>query len=207
MIDTVTLLTFIPAALALNFTPGPDMLFCIGQGTRFGPRAAFLASVGVSLGSLIHVTLAGLGLGALVAQVPMVFEVIRWIGVAYLLWLAWGALRSKPGPKGELPEVKARAAFRSGLMVNLSNPKVILFVLAFLPQFITPEAGSILIQFLLLGAIISMGSLLVNGGVGMMAGRLGRALSSGTGLSVWLERLTGGLFGALALRLAVMERI
>lgn len=207
MIDTLTLLTFVPAALALNFTPGADMLFCIGQGARSGPRAAILASAGVSLGSLIHVTLAGLGLGALVAQVPVVFEVIRWVGVAYLLYLAWGALRSKPGPKGELPEVKASAAFRSGLMVNLSNPKVILFVLAFLPQFISPEAGSILGQFLLLGAIISLGGFLVNGCVGMMAGRLGRALTSGSGLSVWLERVTGGIFAALALRLAVMERI
>ncbi len=209
MIDTLTLLTFVPAALALNITPGADMVFCITQGARSGPRAAVLASAGVALGGLIHVTLAGLGLGALVGQVPVVFEVIRWIGVAYLLYLAWGAFRPKGGKRAETGQIELSkgSAFRSGLFVNLSNPKVILFVLAFLPQFISPEAGSILGQFLVLGAIISLGGFLINGGVGVMAGRLGHALSAGSGLSTWLERITGGIFAALAVRLAVMERI
>lgn len=206
MIDTVTLLTFIPAALALNVTPGADMMFCIGQGTRGGARAAVLASAGVALGGMIHVALAGLGLGALVARVPVVFEVIRWAGVAYLLYLAWGALRAKPRAQASEYDIRSAAAFRSGLFVNLSNPKFILFVLAFLPQFISAEAGSIFGQFMLLGAIISLGGLLVNGGAGVMAGRLGRALSSDGGASVWLERMTGGLFAALAVRLAVMDR-
>ncbi|MQQ08735.1 LysE family translocator [Epibacterium sp. SM1979] len=209
MIEWMTLLAFVPAALALNVTPGADMLFCIGQGMRAGPRAAWLASAGVAVGGMIHVTLAGLGLGALVARVPVVFEVIRWLGVAYLLYLAWGALRAQPKAQTDLPTGAALqgAAFRSGLMVNLTNPKVILFVLAFLPQFISVEAGSILGQFLLLGAIISCGGLLVNGSVGMMAGRLGRAFATGSGASVWLERMTGGIFAALAVRLAIMERI
>lgn len=209
MIDTVTLLTFVPAALALNVTPGADMLFCIGQGARSGLRTAVLASGGVAFGAMIHVTLAGLGLGALVAHVPVVFEVIRWIGVGYLLYLAWGALRTKPVTKlgRDVDDVPMGAAFRSGLIVNLSNPKVILFVLAFLPQFISPEAGSILGQFLLLGAIISLGGFFVNSCVGMVAGQFGRALSAGTGLSIWLERITGGIFAALAVRLAIIERI
>lgn len=207
MIDAITFMTFVPAALALNLTPGADMLFCIGQGTRSGPRAAVLASAGVALGGMVHVTLAGLGLGALVAQMPVVFEVIRWIGVGYLLYLAAGAFRARSKSPKEAIEIPAGAAFRSGLFVNLSNPKVILFVLAFLPQFISAEAGSILGQFLLLGAIISLGGFLVNASAGVMAGRLGRALSAGTGLSVWLERITGGIFAALAVRLALIERI
>ena len=90
MIDTVTLLAFVPAALALNFTPGADMMFCFGQGLRSGARPAMAASAGVSVGAFIHVMLAGLGLGAAVAAVPWMFDAIRWIGVAYLLYLAWG---------------------------------------------------------------------------------------------------------------------
>ncbi len=208
MIEAVTLLTFVPVALALNVTPGPDMVFCIGQGMRRGPRAAISASGGIAVGSLIHVTLAGLGLGALIGQVPVVFEAIRWFGVAYLLYLAWGALRAKPAThKAQVPKEMSKRAFRSGLIVNLSNPKVILFVLAFLPQFISPQAGSILGQFLVLGLIISSGGFVVNGLAGVLAGRLGQAMVSGGRLSVWLERLTGGLFAALAVRLAIMERM
>ena len=88
MIDPLTLLAFIPAALALNLTPGADMVFCLGQGLKSGPRAAISASAGISAGSMVHVTLAGLGLGAAVAAAPWMFDVIRWVGVAYLLWLA-----------------------------------------------------------------------------------------------------------------------
>lgn len=137
MIDTVTLLAFVPAALALNFTPGADMMFCFGQGLRSGARPAMAASAGVSVGAFIHVMLAGLGLGAAVAAVPWMFDAIRWIGVAYLLYLAWGALRGGAMPE-DAPRRPTRFAFRDGLLVNLTNPKVILFVLAFIPQFVDP---------------------------------------------------------------------
>ncbi|MEL7152555.1 MAG: LysE family transporter, partial [Pseudomonadota bacterium] len=93
MVDPVLLLAFIPAGLALNLTPGADMIFCLGQGLRAGKRAALAASAGISVGAFIHTTLAGLGLGAVVAAVPWAFEVIRWVGVAYLLWLAASTIR------------------------------------------------------------------------------------------------------------------
>lgn len=93
MTEWITLLAFLPAALALNLTPGADMVFCLGQGLRSGPRAAVAASAGISLGAFIYTGLAGLGLGAVVATVPGAFEVIRWIGVAYLLYLALQLLR------------------------------------------------------------------------------------------------------------------
>ncbi|MGR3475573.1 MAG: LysE family translocator, partial [Sulfitobacter sp.] len=93
MVDALTLLAFVPAALALNLTPGADMMFCLGQGLRSGPRAALAASAGISAGALVHVTLAGLGLGALVAALPWALDLIRWLGVAYLLWLAVQTLR------------------------------------------------------------------------------------------------------------------
>jgi len=114
-VDPVTLLAFIPAALALNLTPGADMMFCVGQGLKSGPRAAVAADLGIALGGMVHVALAGLGLGALVAAHPGLFDLIRWIGVAYLLWLALQALRSGALPVAAPPGSSARA-FRAAPM-------------------------------------------------------------------------------------------
>jgi len=162
------------------------------------------ANAGIALGAFIHVVLAGLGLGAVVATVPAAFEVIRWIGVAYLLWLAWRMVRSGP-MDADVPHVQPARAFRDGLLVNLSNPKVILFVLALLPQFTTAELP-LLPQFLILGAVLSLGGLVVNGVVGVFAGSLGKALARSPAVSVWLGRVSASIFIALALRLAIAER-
>lgn len=204
MIDWVTFLAFIPAALALNLTPGADMMFCLGQGLRSGRRSAVAASAGISAGGMVHVTLAGLGLGAAVAAVPWLFGVIRWAGVAYLLYLAWTAFRAGP-LQADASGDPALLAFRSGFLVNLSNPKVILFVLAFLPQFVDPE-GPVLAQFLIFGAVLSLGGFAVNGAVGIFAGRAGRLLAGNTAAGRWLGRVSGSIFAGLALRLAIMER-
>ena len=203
MIDPWILLAFVPAALALNLTPGADMLFCIGQGLRAGPRAAMAASGGIALGAFVHVTIAGLGLGALVAAAPRLFDVIRWIGVSYLLWLAWGALRAAPRDAGDIP--RARHAFRDGLLVNLANPKVILFVLAFVPQFVDPTRA-ILPQFWIFGAVLALGGYVINGAAGVFADGLGRRLSRAPGVTRALGLASAGIFTALALRLALLER-
>lgn len=205
MVDLLTLAAFIPAALALNLTPGADMMFCLGQGLRAGPRAAVAASAGISAGAIVHVTLAGLGLGAAVAALPWLFDVIRWLGVGYLLWLAWGAVRgagAPPKPAG----LRATRAFRTGLLVNLTNPKVILFVLAFVPQFVNPAAGSVLGQFLVFGAVLALGGFVVNALVGLFAGRASRRLSGSPGMARALGYVSGAIFTALALRLAVLQR-
>lgn len=196
----MTLLAFVPAALALNLTPGADMMFCLGQGMRFGPRASVAASAGISLGGMVHVTLAGLGLGAVVAAVPWAFDVIRWVGVAYLLWLAFQSLRSESArSSGAVPP----SAFRGALVVSLTNPKVILFVLAFVPQFVVPEAGPVLLQFLIFGAVLSVGGFIINALVGVFASGMGRKLARG---GQGLRWISSGIFVALAARLAVLER-
>ncbi|RBW52211.1 LysE family translocator [Ruegeria sp. A3M17] len=205
MIETVALLAFVPAAIALNLTPGADMMFCFGQGLRSGARPAIAASAGISVGSMVHVLVAGLGLGAAVATMPWLFDVIRWMGVAYLLYLAWGAFRNG-AVSADAPSGPTQMAFRDGLVVNLTNPKVILFVLAFIPQFVDPAAGSILLQFLIFGAIISLGGFVVNGLVGMFAGGAGRVLIANPRASRIMGWLTGGIFTALAIRLAILER-
>jgi threonine/homoserine/homoserine lactone efflux protein len=200
VVDPLTLLAFVPASLALNLTPGADMMFCLGQGMRFGPKASVAASAGISLGGMVHVTLAGLGLGALVAAMPWAFDVIRWVGVGYLLWLAAQTLR---GDKKIQTTAVPPSAFRGALIVSLTNPKVILFVLAFVPQFVVPEAGPVLLQFLIFGAVLSLGGFIVNALVGVFAGGVGRKLAKGGQALRWIS---SGIFVALAARLAVLER-
>ena len=202
MVDPLTLAAFVPAALALNLTPGADMMFCIGQGLRSGPRAAWAASAGVAVGGLVHVLIAGAGLSALLAEWPLAFDIIRWVGVAYLLWLAYGALTSSRAA-AEIPASRQPSAFWSGLFVNLTNPKVILFVLAFVPQFIVPQAGPVIWQFAIFGVIMGCGGFIVNGVAGMSAGSLGQRFARGSRL---LDKVTAGVFAALALRLALLER-
>lgn len=202
MVDPLTLAAFVPAALALNLTPGADMLFCIGQGVRSGPRAAWAASAGVATGGMIHVLIAGAGLRALLAQWPVAFDVIRWMGVGYLLWLAYHTLRASSAPR-EMPVKRQQDAYVTGLVVNLTNPKVILFVLAFIPQFIVPDAGPVILQFAVFGLVIALGGFVINGAAGMWAGSVGQRVARGSPV---LDYITAGLFTALALRLAILER-
>lgn len=201
IVDPLALAAFVPAALALNLTPGADMMFCLAQGMRGGPRPAVAASAGVSAGSMVNVALAGLGLGALVAAMPQVFEAIRWAGVGYLLWLAVRTLRAPLGASA-VGAVHPARAFRDGFLVNISNPKVILFILAFLPQFVDPARGQVLAQFLILGSIIALGGFAVNAAVGLGAGGIGRVLARDRRVERGLRWVSASVFGLLAARLA-----
>ncbi|RMH51436.1 MAG: LysE family translocator [Alphaproteobacteria bacterium] len=204
--DSATLAAFLAASVMLNLTPGPDMMFCLGQGLAGGPARAWAASAGVSVGGMLHVLAAGLGLAALIAAQPMAFSVLRWIGVGYLAWVGGATIlaalrgRERAHPARGGPAGPGRT-FLAGLAVNLSNPKYALFVLAFLPQFIDP-AGPVLAQFLGFGAVMSLGGFVVNGALGAAAGGIGRGLgrSRRAGRAVGLG--TGLLFLGLAAALA-----
>lgn len=205
-VDPFVLLAFIPAALALNLTPGADMMFTLAQGLKSGPRAGLAANAGIAAGGMVHTVVAGLGLGALVAAHPLAFDAIRWAGVAYLLYLALQSLRG--GPLDVDAPVAARPlgrVFLDGMMVNLLNPKVILFILAFLPQFVDPSRP-VLPQFLILGAAFSFGGLMVNGAVAIFAGGLGQRLARSAAFARWLGRASATIFAGLALRLALMQK-
>lgn len=209
IVDPWVLLAFLPAALALNLTPGADMMFCLGQGLRAGPRAAIAASGGIAVGGLCHAAIAGLGLSALIAAMPGALDVIRWIGVAYLLTLAVQALRAGPIGMAEARKIRPRAAFRAfgqGLAVNLTNPKVILFVLAFVPQFVDPARGAVLAQFLIYGAVLSLGGFIINGAVGVFAAGAAGRLAGNPRLARALGWISAGIFTGLALRLALMQK-
>jgi threonine/homoserine/homoserine lactone efflux protein len=208
VVDPLVLLTFIPAALLLNLTPGPDMMFCLGQGLRSGKGAAFAASAGISLGGIIHVILAALGLSTALAALPHALDVSRWIGVVYLVWLAWNSWNASAPRKMGLPQVSLSVsqAFWQGLLVNLSNPKVILFVLAFVPQFVEPEHGSILGQFLIFGAVIGLGGFFINGAVGALSGVFSQKLGRGGRAGLMLSRISALIFVGLAIRLVWIEK-
>lgn len=200
------MLAFVPAGLALNLTPGADMMFTLAQGLKGGPRAGMAANAGIAAGGMVHTVIAGLGLGALVAAHPLAFDIIRWGGVAYLLWLAVQSLRA--GPLAARGDVAARSlgrVFVDGLMVNLLNPKVILFILAFLPQFVDPSRA-VLPQFLILGLVFSFGGFVVNGIVAVFAGGAGQRLAGSAVFARWLGRAGAAIFAGLALRLALMSK-
>lgn len=205
-VEPWVLLAFVPAGLALNLTPGADMMFTLAQGLKGGPRAGMAANAGIAVGGMVHTVVAALGLGALVAAHPVAFDVIRWGGVGYLLWLAVQSLRA--GPMAARGDVAARSlgrVFVDGLMVNLLNPKVILFILAFLPQFVDP-GRAVLPQFLLLGLVFSLGGFVVNGVVAVFAGGAGQRLAGSAVFARWLGRVGAVIFAGLALRLALMTK-
>lgn len=204
LVEWTTLLAFAPAALALNLTPGADMMFCLGQGLRGGPRAGMAANLGIAAGSVVHMLAAGLGLAALLSTAPQLFHAIRWAGVGYLVFLAVQVLTSPLGATAA-GAIRPARAFRDAMAVNILNPKVALFILAFLPQFVDP-ARPVLAQFLILGSVLMAGGLVINGAVGVFAGGLGQALARSAQLERGLRYASAGIFLALAARLALDAR-
>lgn len=192
-----SLLAFTLGGLVLNLAPGPDVLFATASGLQGGPRAGVMAGLGVGFGGLWHVTLAVLGLSALIAAHPGALSAIRWVGAAYLLWLAWKSWHAGPmGPaRGTANPWRAVA---KGFLTNALNPKPILFVLAFLPQFTDPAYGPVWQQVAILGAIFTVTGTLVTMGYGALAGVAGRSLSRRMGA---MNKIAALLFGGLALRL------
>jgi len=208
MIDLNTLLVFVPIALALNLTPGADMLFCLGQGAKSGPKAGVAASLGIATGSFVHALAGGLGLAAAIAASPVAFEVIRWAGVSYLIYLAFKAFMSPVEnlePKN-LDHSMSWQAWQDGVWVCLLNPKVAIFMLALVPQFVDPENGSVLAQLLVFGTVLNIGGTIINALIGIFAGRIGGFLARNERTAQGLQYLTGFVFIGLAARLAFDRR-
>jgi threonine/homoserine/homoserine lactone efflux protein len=175
--DGSLFVTFLVALTVLMLTPGPDMLFCAAAGLEGGPRAGFLAAAGAASGEVVHVTAAAVGLAALFSTTPILFDALRMLGAGYLLLLGIRALRQPSnglGGGGGTGPVTGTMAYRQGLITNLLNPKVALFCIAFLPQFVDPHAGSVAFQFLVLGACVVGFEIAIDGSVGLLAGRLTR---------------------------------
>ena len=198
--DFATIATFLVACFVLALTPGADMMFTIASGATGGPRAGAAAAVGISMGSFVHSILAAIGLAALIAAHPTAYETIRWAGVAYLTFLAVQMWRADPRVERVEGATLTRQAFKRGFLTNILNPKVVLFVLAFLPQFTDPSIGPLWQQIVLLGAMLAIfdGALYV--ALGVLAGYLGERIRRSAGV---MNKLAALVFGGLAARLAI----
>jgi threonine/homoserine/homoserine lactone efflux protein len=192
----------------LNVTPGPDLLYILGRSLGQGRGAGVVSALGIGAGCLVHVVGAALGLSALLLALPLAYDAVRWAGAAYLVYLGVRALCSRAGALEvtALAPVSLRRVFFQGAITNVLNPKVALFFLAFLPQFADPARGPLAPQLLFLGAIFSFNGTLVCIAFALVASRVGEWLRTRYGVSRLLDRMTGGLFVALGLRLALLDR-
>lgn len=208
MPDFGSLLVFVVAGLLLNITPGPDVLYIVGRSLAQGRIAGIVSALGISSGCLFHVAAAALGLSALVLAVPIAYDVVRYTGAAYLVWLGVRAIASKSSPL-EVQRVdpdRLGRIFRQGMLTNILNPKVALFFLAFLPQFTDPARGSVPLQITLLGLIFIANGTVVCVLYAIGASWLGEWLRTRYDVANWLNRAMGGIFISLGVRLAFGNR-
>jgi threonine/homoserine/homoserine lactone efflux protein len=168
MPELSTLILFAAACVVLTATPGPDMLLIASRSASQGPQSGFITLAGIQVGTYVHAAAAALGLSQLLVLVPIAYDAVKWAGAAYLLYLAWTTLKSAGGalePQGSPPAAPLAVIFRQGLVTNLLNPKMALFVLALFPQFVDAGVGSVAWQIMVLATILNAIGLIVNGAV------------------------------------------
>jgi threonine/homoserine/homoserine lactone efflux protein len=214
MPSTDTLLAFFGVSILLGLTPGPDNLFVLLQSAQRGWRAGMAVVCGLCCGLVVHTAAVALGLAAVFAASAVAFTVLKLLGAAYLAWLAWQALRAPASPAGadDAAQPAATAApslwrmVGRGVVMNLSNPKVLVFFLAFLPQFADPARGAMGVQLMVLGLVFILAALLVFGAIACFSGVFGAVLLRSPRAQQWLNRVAGVVFLGLALRLATSQR-
>jgi threonine/homoserine/homoserine lactone efflux protein len=208
MFDPTRFALFFIASWALIITPGPDMLYVITRGIAHGRRAGLHSAFGVTLGLLVHTLLAALGLAALLQTSAIAFLVIKYIGAAYLIYLGIQSFRAKGGFEQEkhLKPIAAHAIFWQGFISNVTNPKISIFFLAFLPQFVQPDRGSFFLQMLTLGLLFALFGIAFLSMVGAFAGQMGGWLANKPAFVNRFHWLTGGVLIGLGVRLAFVEQ-
>lgn len=208
MIDISVALLFAGACFALALTPGPDMLLIASRSLSQGRASGFVSLAGIQAGTYCHALAAALGLSQLMTSVPAAYDLIRFSGAAYLAFLAWKVLSSSPSPLATneaLPSTPLWQVFRQGLVTNLLNPKMALFVLALFPQFVDPTKGSLVVQMLAFATILNAVGLVVNGTVILLASKVGSKLASNANIARRLNQILGVVFLGLAARLALLS--
>jgi len=202
--------TFFTAAVLLNLAPGPDMAFILAQTAKRGTRFGFSAMFGIWTGAFVHVLCAALGLSAILATSAVAFATVKWIGAAYLIWLGIQAILSKGESltiKEEVTPEKPLKIFKQGVLVAVLNPKVAIFFLAFLPQFVETGAGPVSAQLFLHGSLIIVVAAFVEPPLILVGGKLAGYLSNNRSVSRWMDRGLGALFIWLGIKLATSDRI
>jgi threonine/homoserine/homoserine lactone efflux protein len=202
-------ITFLSAAVLLNLSPGPDMAFILGHTVKSGTRTGFAALFGIGTGASLHVAMAAFGLSAILAASALAFSAVKWIGAIYLVWLGIQALRSNG--EGGLVNAARDAlpwhrVYRQGILVSLLNPKVAIFFLAFLPQFVVQAAGPTWLQLAVHGILIIVVAVFIEPPLILAGSRIADLIKSRKSVGLWLDRGLGALLVALGVRLALTTR-
>ena len=215
-IDTHQLLMFIVAGWLLNLTPGPDVLYIVSNALRSGTRAGIVAGLGITAGCFVHIFAAAVGVGALLAASATAFTVLKWLGAAYLLWMGVRMLFSRAGggngaaiaaaQAAPHQEASLRAVFLGGFWTNVLNPKVAIFFLAFVPQFIAPGTENKALAFVLLGVLFNVNAIPVNTLWALAASWMARRVGAVQKGMHWLDRVAGAMFIGFGLKLAFTEQ-
>ncbi|MDY0190508.1 MAG: LysE family translocator [Desulfuromonas sp.] len=208
MLAPQDLLSFIIAALLLGLAPGPDNLFVLTQSALRGRAAGLLVTLGLCTGLLGHSMAVAFGVAVIFQSSLLAFSLLKFVGAGYLAYLAWKAFRAAAVHNGEAggENISLARLYRRGIIMNITNPKVSIFFLAFLPQFADPAQGSITLQILLLGGVFILVTIVVFGAIALLAGTFGQWLIRSQQRQKVLHRLAGGVFLALALKLVCTER-
>jgi threonine/homoserine/homoserine lactone efflux protein len=210
LFDATTLLAYFATAVVLVVIPGPGTAWIVAQTVAGGTARGLRAGLGLETATLIHALAAGLGLSAVLATSALAFEVLKYAGAAYLVWLGIKAWRSgDTAPSDDphpAPTRDTGGVYWRSVVTGVLNPKVALFFLAFLPQFVHPERGLVWLQFLVLGALLSVIGFTNSAMLSIMIGRFGRRLRGNGRFSLWRQRLLGTFFIGLGLRLALQQR-
>lgn len=202
--------SFLGIAILLALAPGPDNLFVLMQSAMWGKAAGMVVVLGLCTGLIGHTVAVAIGLAAVFATSEAAFTGLKLVGAAYLLYLAWGAFRApavvEEAGTAQTPRLSYIALFRRGIIMNLTNPKVSLFFLAFLPQFTSASRGSVALQTISLGGLFIVATLLVFGTIAFFSGAFGQVLRKSARVQLWLNRVAGIVFVGLALRLVFSQR-
>ena len=208
MIDNNVLLAFFTTSLILALSPGPDNLFVMAQSARTGRKSGLFVTLGLATGLIGHTVAVAFGLAAILRASSLAFTILKFIGAAYLLYLAWQAFRAGAATanKGDVEVFSRGSIYRRGIIMNLTNPKVSLFFMAFLPQFADPRHGSMMLQFFQLGAVFIMATILVFSVISFIAGGVGEKFSNSPLAQKIVNRTASAVFIGLAVKLALSER-
>ncbi len=208
MIPVDVAILFMGAAIALALVPGPDNIFVLTQSALHGRKAGLTVTLGLASGLIFHTTAVALGVAVIFQTSLVAFAVLKYIGAAYLTYLAFKAFTAAKSnlDGGASVREKGTKQYTRGLIMNLANPKVTIFFLAFLPQFVDPANGPLVAQFYQLGALMMVATLLVFGAVALAAGWLGDWLKNSPTAQIWLNRIAGVVFLGLAFKLVTAER-
>ena len=208
MIPFESLATFFVASTLLALAPGPDNIFVLTQSALQGRLAGVMVTIGLCTGLIVHTTAVAFGVAAIFQASAIAFTVLKIIGAGYLVYLAWQAFRSSAAKiaTGSRPRMRIPRLYRRGIIMNVTNPKVSIFFLAFLPQFADPVRGPLKLQIMLLGGIFIISTLLIFGSISLVAGSLGQWLNRSAKTQRIVNWLAGAVFLGLALKLAVTRR-